>query len=174
MNIKAFGELFFDRDQNDPLLDHIIICIYGLLKKHIQTLISANLNRKDVYNDIKTLIFECVKKRYLNLENPTYIMRNYICDCISILIISGITSSWNMCIEDLITEAKSGNAELIFIALRAIADCDLIMNFYDSDNNDNYWDDNLNFKENEKKEIKKKLKEKSDVIFGFMNFSEII
>ena len=169
MNIKVFGELLFERDQKDPLLDHIIICIYGLLKKHIQTLISANLNRKEIYNDIKTLIFECVKKRYLNLENPTYIMRNYICDCISILIISGITCCWNTCIEDLIKEAKSGNSELIFIALRSIADCDLIMNFYESENDDNYWDDNLYFKENEKKEIKNILMDKSELVFSFIN-----
>lgn len=169
MNIKVFGELLFERDQNDPLLDHIIICIYGLLKKHIQILISANLNRKEIYNDIKTLIFECVKKRYLNLDNPTYIMRNYICDCISILIISGITSSWSTCIADLIKEAKSGNTELIFIALRAIADCDLIINFYESDNDDNYWDDNLNFKEMEKKEIKNQLINNSELVFGFIN-----
>ena len=87
MNIKVFGELFFERNQNDPLLDHIIICIFGLLKEHITTLVSTNKKNKNIYNEIKRLILECLKKRYLNLHNPTYIMRNYICDCVSILII---------------------------------------------------------------------------------------
>ena len=168
MNIKVFGELFFERDQKDPLLDHIIICIYGLLKKHISTLVSTNIKQKDIYNDIKGLILECLKKRYLNLENPTYIMRNYICDCISILIISGITCSWTTVIQDLINEAKNGNPELIFIAIRSIADCNSIMNFYEKESDDNYWDDNLHFREIEKKERKNKLTENSGIIFEFI------
>ena len=149
MNIKVFGELLFEKDQNDPLLDHIIICIYGLLKEHIITLVSTNKNQKRIYEDIKNLIFECVKKRYLNLDNPSYIMRKNICDCISVLIISGITCSWTESIKDLIKEANTGNPEMTFIALRSIADCDLIMNFYESknekENDDNYWDDNFKF-----------------------------
>jgi hypothetical protein len=155
MNIKVFRELLIERDQNDPLLDHIIICIYGLLKKHILTLVEANINQKGVYNDIKNLILEIVNNRYIKLDNPSYIMRNYICDCISILIISGITSSWTTCIQDLINETNSGNPEMIFIVLRSIADCDSIMNFYENENDDFYWDDNLQFQQNEKKEIKK-------------------
>ena len=161
MNIKIFGELLFEKDQNDPLLDHIIICIYGLLKEHIATLISTNKSQQKIYADIKGLIFECVKKRYLNVVNPSYIMRKNICDCLSILIISGITCSWKSSIEDLIKEANSDNPEMIFIALRAIADCDLIMNFYESknekENDDNYWDDNLHFHNEQKLEIKKCL-----------------
>ena len=169
MNIKVFGELLFEKNQNDPLLDHIIICIYGLLKEHITTLVSTNINQKNIYNDIKTLIFECVKKRYLNLENPSNIMRKNICDCISILIISGITCSWTTSIEDLIKEANSENQELTYIALRSIADCDLIMNFYESENDDNYWDDNLNFHNKQKNEIKNKLIENSELVFSFIN-----
>ena len=168
MNIKIFGQLFFERDQYDSLLDHIIICIYGLLKKHIITLISTNINQQNIYNDIKYLILECLKKRYLNLGNPTYIMRNYICDCLSILIISGITCSWQTCIQDLINEAKSGNHELIFIALRSIADCSIIMNFYEKESDDEYWDDNLNINLQHKIEIKNKLMENSNLIFDFI------
>ena len=168
MNIKVFRELLIEREQNDPLLDHIIICIYGLLKKHISTLVLANINQKGVYNDIKTLILEIVKNRYIKLENPSYIMRNYICDCISILIISGITSSWQTCIQDLINETNSRNPELIFIALRAIADCDSIMNFYENENDDFYWDDNLQFQQQEKEEIKKRLIENQPLIFDFI------
>ena len=176
MNIKIFGQLFFERDQNDPLLDHIIICIYGLLKKHITTLISTNINQQNTYNDIKSLILECLKKRYLNLNNPTYIMRNYICDCLSILIISGITCSWKTSIQDLINEAKSGNQELIFIALRSIADCSVIINFYEKETDDNYWDDNLNMEEQDKNEIKNKLMENTELIFDFIGavYSNII
>ena len=168
MNIKVFRELLIERDQNDPLLDHIIICIYGLLKKHILTLVEANINQKGVYNDIKNLILEIVNNRYIKLDNPSYIMRNYICDCISILIISGITSSWTTCIQDLINETNSGNPEMIFIVLRSIADCDSIMNFYENENDDFYWDDNLQFQQNEKKEIKKKLIENQPLIFDFI------
>ena len=172
MNIKVFGELLFEKDQNDPLLDHIIICIYGLLKEHITTLVSTNKNQKRIYEDIKNLIFECVKKRYLNLDNPSYIMRKNICDCISILIISGITCSWTESIKDLIKEANTGNPEMTFIALRSIADCDLIMNFYESknekENDDNYWDDNLNFHNDQKLEIKNKLMENREIVFSFI------
>ena len=169
MNIKVFGELFLERDQNDPLLDHIIICIYGLLKEHISTLISTNKIHQNIYNDIKGLILECLKKRYLYLENPTYIMRNYICDCISILIISGITCSWKTCIQDLVGEAKNGNNELIFIALRSIADCNIIINFYTKKDDDNDWSDNLDFKSNEKMDIIKQFINSSDTIFEFIN-----
>ena len=173
MNIKIFGELLFEKDQNDPLLDHIIICIYGLLKEHIATLISTNKSQQKIYADIKGLIFECVNKRYLKVVNPSYIMRKNICDCLSILIISGITCSWKSSIEDLIKEANGDNPEMIFIALRAIADCDLIMNFYESknekENDDNYWDDNLHFHNEQKLEIKKCLIEKSEIVFNFID-----
>ena len=42
MNIKIFGNLFFKFDSQNLILDHIITCIYGLLKKHILTLIKEN------------------------------------------------------------------------------------------------------------------------------------
>ena len=171
MNIKIFGELLFEileRDPNNALLDHIIICIYGLLKKHIISLVSNYENKQNIYNDIKSLIFECVKKRYLGLENPTNIMRKNICDCISILIITGISSSWETCISDLINEAKNGIPELTFIALRSIADCDLIMNFFNNENDDEYWDDKLEFQIQEKNKIKEKLIENTELIFNFI------
>ena len=171
MNIKVFGELLLEmleRDPNNTLLDHIIICIYGLLKKHIISLISNYENKQGIYNDIKSLIFECVKKRYLGLENPTNIMRKNICDCISILIITGISSSWETCISDLINEAKTGTPELTFIAIRSIADCDLIMNFFNNENDDEYWDDKLDFQNQEKDKIKKKLIENTELIFNFI------
>ena len=161
MNIKIFGELFFENiNSENQILDHIIVCIYDLLKKHILTLIKTGNEEINVYNDIKILIFQCVNKRYLQLQNPSNIIRNYICDCISILIISGITHNWNNCIEELIDNAKNGinnNPELIYICLRAIADCNIIMNFMKNDDNneEDYWDDTLNFGEIKKYEIKK-------------------
>ena len=94
---------------NDPLLDHIILCIFNLLQKHILTLISKCEKDISIYKDIKTLIFQCVNTRYLELDNPTNIMENTICDCISILIISGITHSWENCIEELIQNAEISN-----------------------------------------------------------------
>ena len=103
---------------NDPLLDHIILCIYDLLKKHILTLISKSENNINIYRDIKSLIFQCVNTRYLELENPSNIMKNCICDCISILIISGITHTWENCIEELIQNVEICNnnkSELIYI-----------------------------------------------------------
>ena len=171
MNIKVFGELLLEmleKEPNHPLLDHIIICIYGLLKKHIMTLVSTYLKKENIYNDIKALIFECVKKRYLNLKNPSNLIRKNICDCISILIISGITCSWKTCIIDLINEAKNGDNELTFITLRSIADCDLVMNFFKSENDDEYWDDSLNLEKQEKDRIKDKLIEHSALIFNFI------
>ena len=172
MNIKIFGTLFFKIDSKNALLDHIIICIYDLLKKHILTLISTNENQINIYEDIKSLIFECVNKRYLELENPSYAMKNFICGCISILIISGITHSWQNCIEDLILNAernKNNKPELIYICLKSIADCNSIMNFMNKDDNDEYWDDSLNFKSTKKMDIKDKLKSKERIIFEFIN-----
>ena len=89
MSIQIFGSLFFKINQNDQILDHIIICIYDLLAKHIKTLASVEENQISIYNDIKALIFQCVNKRYLSLENPTNIMKNFICDCIS-------NNKWNI------------------------------------------------------------------------------
>ena len=156
---------------NDPLLDHIILCIYDLLKKHILT-----------------LIFQCVNTRYLELDNPTNIMENTICDCISILIISGITHSWENCIEELIQNAEISNnnkQKLIYICLKAVADCGEIMNFIkeeeeddngrdNSNKNDNndieeFWDDKLNIEDKKKNEIKDKLMSKSGIIIDFIN-----
>ena len=111
MNIKIFGELFFENiNSENQILDHIIVCIYDLLKKHILTLIKTGNEEINVYNDIKILIFQCVNKRYLQLQNPSNIIRNYICDCISILIISGITHNWNNCIEELIDKVEIYNS----------------------------------------------------------------
>ena len=42
MNIKTFGNLFFNINSDNQILDHIIICIYDLLQKHIMTLIEMN------------------------------------------------------------------------------------------------------------------------------------
>ena len=89
------------------------------------------------------------------------------------LIISGITFSWQNCVEDLIQDAennKNKNPELIYICLRSIADCDSIMNFMkdDNDNDDNYWDDSLNLQKQKKFEIKEKLMSKKEIIFKFI------
>ena len=157
MNIKIFGDLFFKFDSQNLILDHIITCIYGLLKKHILTLIKENEKQVNIYNDIKLLVFQCVNKRYLNLDNPSYTMKNKICECISILIISGITHSWKSSIEDLIKEAENNNnknkAELIYICLRAIADCNSIINLKEEDNyNNNGNDKNNKDKNNDRKD----------------------
>ena len=173
---------------NDPLLDHIILCIFNLLQKHILTLISKCEKDISIYKDIKTLIFQCVNTRYLELDNPTNIMENTICDCISILIISGITHSWENCIEELIQNAEISNnnkQKLIYICLKAVADCGEIMNFIkeekeddngrdNSNKNDNndieeFWDDKLNIEDKKKNEIKDKLMSKSGIIIDFIN-----
>ena len=154
MNIKIFIELFFKFDSQNLILDHIITCIYGLLKKHILTLIKENEKQENIYKDIKFLIFQCVNKRYLNLDNPSYTMKNKICDCISILIISGITHSWKSCIEDLIKEAENNNnknkAELIYLCLRSIADCNSIINLKEEDNYNNGNDKDNKDKNNDR------------------------
>ena len=172
MNIKIFGNLFFKTDSQMKLLDHIIICIYDLLQKHIMTLIKINENQTNIYNEIKSLIFQAVDKRYLNFANPSYAMKNTICDCLSILIISGITHSWEKCIEELISKANSysqnGKVELIYICLRSIADCDLIYNLIKNDDEKDDWS---NFSESQrdiKAEIKDKLISKSEIVFNFV------
>ena len=171
MSIKIFANLFFKIDSKDPILDHIIVCIYGLLKEHIKTLLSSNQN---LYNDIKKLILYSVQKRYLELNNPSYVTRNNICDCISILIISGITNNWKNCVEELIKESQkdelNNNNELIYICLRSIADCDTIMNFMKNEDvdDDNYWDDNLDFEKQKKIDIKNELINKSEIIFQYI------
>ena len=171
MSIKIFGSLFFKIKLNDQILDHIIICIYDLLAKHITTLASVEENQISIYNEIKSLIFQCVNKRYLSLENPTIIMKNFICDCISILIISGISQNWEKCIEELISDAQNNTPELIYICLKSIADCDLIMNFMkneDENDNDSWKSSELNLQEQKRFEIKEKLKKETGKIFEFI------
>lgn len=172
MNIKVFRDLFLKIDSQSLILDHIIICIYDLLKKHINILISTDEKFDGYYKDIQNLIFQCINKRYLGIENPSNIIRNIICGCVSILIISGITQSWENCIEDLIQNTfnnENKKEELIFITLKSIADCDSIMNFMKDDDNDNYWDDTLNFTRQKKIEIRNKLISKSGIILDFAN-----
>ena len=89
MSIKLFGNLFFKINKNEPILDHIIICIYDLLANYIKILVPTDTCQANIYNDFKSLIFRYINKRYLNLDNHTNIMKNFKCDCISILIISG-------------------------------------------------------------------------------------
>lgn len=129
-------------------------------------LIARNKKEQETYNVIKSLIFKCVKERYLNLKNPSYIMRKNICDCLSILILSGINYSWPSCITDLIKEAINGCPELSFIVLRSLADIDLIINF--QENNDDTWDDYLNFEQKEKSMIKNKLISHNETILEFI------
>ena len=136
-----------------------------MLKKHIMYFITQSINEINIFNEIKNFIFECVNKRYLNISNPTYIMRKNICDCISVLIIAGIGHAWPTCIEELIKEVSNG-PEFCFIVLRAIADLDLIINFNTSIDS---WDDVLTSQENEKLLIREKLINHKEMVFNLVN-----
>ena len=62
---------------------------YDLLAIHNKILVSTDTCQANICNDFKSLIFRCINKKYLNFENRSNITKNFLCDCISILIISG-------------------------------------------------------------------------------------
>ena len=179
---------------NDPKIYDLILCIFDLLKIHVLTLISKCEKNNNIYGDIKSLIFQIVNTKYLGFEIP-FNIKDAICDCVSILIISGITHHWENCVEELIQNAENNNnnnkPELIYICLKSIADCNDIMNFMntekendDNNNNDNketnkkenddkniyeFWNDGLNIEDKKRNEIREKLMNKGGIILEFIN-----
>ena len=72
----------------------------------------------------------------------------------------------------MISNAENNTPELIYICLKSIADCDLIMNFMkneDENDNDSWNSSELNLLEQKRIEIKEKLKDKTEIIFKFID-----
>lgn len=178
MNIEIFIKLFYQLDAKNPLIDHVSICIYGLLKKHIMKLLSTEQKDSQLYIQIKNSILKLIKEKYLSNSNFfSDLLKKNISDCLSVLIISGIFHNWMNCIPELIEES-SKNAEFCYITLRALSDIDLLLSINNSYNinkqNENfnteeiYTESSVNIQSKQKLQIKDKLIDSKKLVINFM------
>ena len=126
-------------EENDPLIQHVITCLYSILKLNFKTLLPSNPQHITIYQNVKTIIIKCLEK-YLTMKNPPKFITINIADCFSILILSGVFSNWTTCISDLIEESKRKNILIIYyIVLRALADINILIYYrkkYEEDDED--------------------------------------
>ena len=126
-------------EENNPLILHIISCMFSLLKTNIKSFLSKNPQSNVIYQKIQTLLMKCFEK-YLNMKNPHKLITRNISDCFSILILGGVFCHWTECISDLIEMSKkSNNLKVCYIILRALADIDILIYYkknYDNDDED--------------------------------------
>ena len=86
----------------------------------MRLLLSTNPKDSEIYRNVKNLIIDSIKNKYLKINNPSNRVRKTIADSLTLIILSGIFYHWNTCIQDLINECmRQGNLEYIFIVLRA-------------------------------------------------------
>ena len=126
-------------EENDPLIQHVITCLYSILKLNFKTLLPSNPQHITIYQNVKTIIIKCLEK-YLTMKNPPKFITINIADCFSILILSGVFSNWTTCISELIEESKRKNILIIYyIVLRALADINILIYYrkkYEEDDED--------------------------------------
>ena len=154
-------------EEKNPLIDHVIISIFGLLKTHIKLLLSTNKKDEEIYNNVKILIIKCLKDKYLKMTNPSYTVRKTISDSLTLLILSGVFYHWPTCIEDLINESMKENIEFCYIVLRALGSIDLLIH-YNRKNTKEEYDDSIIISQKEKMQIKDKLVEKKELVVNFI------
>ena len=161
-------------DESNPLLDHILSCIFGLLKKHFSLLISDNPQYKGLYDIIKKLIIQKCLKKFLSLNNPSRNLTNNMSGCFTLLIIGGSIFHWTNCIPELIEECyKNSNSSFCYIILRALGYIDSFIH-YNRDKKSSY-DDILILTFRERNKIKDKLTDNNKYVFKFIfdKFCEI-
>ena len=154
-------------EENNPLIDHIILSIYGLLKNHMKLLLSTSKKDEEIYNNVKLMIIKCLKNKYLKMNNPSYTTRKTISDSLTLLILSGVFYHWPTCIQDLINESIKENWEFCYIVLRALGSIDLMIHYNRKNALDEY-DDSINISQKEKKQIKDKLIDNKDLVINFI------
>ena len=155
-------------EETNPLLVHIISCIFDLLKKHFKLLLSTNPKNKGIYQNIKTLIMKCLE-RYLRMNNPNKLITTYIAECLSILILSGVFYHWTSCIPDLIEESMNSNLTLCYLVLRALADIDILI-YYNRIEEEEEYTNPLIINNGERLQIKDKLINNNEIVMKYIIF----
>ena len=156
-------------EENNPLLiKQLILFIFGFLKDYMDFLI--NEKNAQIYQEIKILLLECIKDKYLKMNNPDHIVRKTISDLLSIIILSGISYHWPKCIEDMINETPFQNIEFCYIVLRALGSIDILINYKKEISIDKKYEDLIKISPKHEKQIKEKLIEKNDLVERFLLF----
>ncbi len=143
--------------------------LFSLLKKNINLLLSMIGKDSEIYNGVKNLILSCIKNKYLEMNNPSIIVRKNVSDSLTLIILSGIFHHWKTCIPDLINECyKKGNLEYIYIILRALGTIDLLIHFNREKAEEERYEDNIRISQKEKNQIKDKLIENKNIVISFL------
>ena len=154
-------------EENNQLINQVILCIFGLLKRHMESLLSKNAKDEEIYKNVKFLIIKCIKDKYLKMNNPNNILRKTISDCLTLIIISGIIFNWPTCIKDLINESIHQNIEFCYIVLRALGSIDTLIHYRNeiaAEEND----DLIIKSRSNKLQIKEELIKNKDIVINFL------
>ena len=168
-NIKIFCEIFLEMDENITLINHVITSIFGLLKSNMYHLLSTNSKDVEIYKNVKFLILNCIKNKYLKINNPNTIIRKNISDSLTIVILSGIIYHWTSSIQDLINECSNlGNLEYIYIVLRALGSIDYLLHYRREILVEENYEDSIKISQKDKIQIKIKLIENKNIVINFL------
>ena len=168
-NIQIFCEIFLEMDENITLINHVITSIFGLLKSNMYHLLSKNDKDREIYKNVKFLIINCIKNKYLKMNNPNNIIRKNISDSLTLIILSGIIYHWPSSIQDLINECSNqGNIEYIYIVLRALGSIDYLLHYRREILVDENYEDSIKISQKDKIQIKAKLIENKNIVINFL------
>ena len=168
-NIQIFCEIFFEMDENNILINHVITSIFGLIKSNMYHLLSTNAKDIEIYKNVKYLILNCIKNKYLKMKNPNTIIRKNISDSLTLVILSGIIYHWTSAIQDLINECNNqGNLEYIYIVLRALGSIDYLLHYKREILIEENYEDSIKISQKDKIRIKVKLIENKNIVIGFL------
>ena len=151
-------------DENNVLIDHVITYMYSLLKTNISLL----LKDFNIYKNVKDLFINCIKNKYLKMNNPSTIMMKTVSDCLTIVIVCGVKDHWPTCIEDLINESLKENINYCYTILRALGSIDYIINYNGDILVGQDYEDSVIISERDKLEIKDKLIENKDLVINYL------
>ena len=130
---------------------------------------STNLKDSEIYRNVKNLIIDSIKNKYLKMNNPSNNVRKTISDSLTLIILSGIFYHWTTCINDLINECTTqGNLEYIFIVLRALGSIDLLIHYNNETTKEESYEDSIKISQKEKMQIKDKLIENKNIVIKFL------
>ena len=130
---------------------------------------STNLKDSEIYRNVKNLIIDSIKNKYLKMNNPSNNVRKTISDSLTLIILSGIFCHWTTCINDLINECTTqGNLEYIFIVLRALGSIDLLIHYNNETTKEESYEDSIKISQKEKMQIKDKLIENKNIVIKFL------
>ena len=135
----------------------------------MRLLLLTNPKDSEIYRNVKNLIIDSIKNKYLKMNNPSNRVRKTIADSLTLIILSGIFFHWNTYIQDLINECMAqGNIEYIFIVLRALGSIDLLIHYNNEMTKEESYEDSIKISQKEKMQIKDKLVENKNIVINFL------